>query len=528
MRDYEKKFFYLVIAGYLVYAGLFIYHTSFIIDQVRYFSLFDDGMISMRYAKNLAEGQGLVWNPGMRIEGYTNFLWVIFMALVHLLPLAQAKLSLVIQLSCALMLTANLFYVRRLALKITDNNFGAASGAVLLTAFYLPLNNWGLQGMEVGLLTLMLSLSLNLALDSLEQKSFSWSLYLILGLATLVRPDMVVPFLALILFLGVASRENRVYHLGFGLGILLCFSLGQTAFRWWYFGEVLPNTYYVKLTGFPPLLRMLRGFLVFGRFVWHTFTLPFLLPFVMLTREREYERRKLLLLWVFLGQAAYSIYVGGDAWEKWGGSNRYVSIAMPAFFVVFSWALSRLVELLQQNKSRLTPPHIPVYGILLGLSLICFNSIHGLSAWQQVLLLKPALHVEQNKKMVALGLKIKELTTRDAKVAVVWAGAIPYFSERPAIDLLGKSDRKIAHEKMRIIPSVSRYKATAFYPGHLKFNYDYSIGELKPDVIAQLWYFSEEAQPYLDEDYQDIVLDEGLGVIFLRKNSPHISNRDKI
>jgi hypothetical protein len=40
--------------------------------------LFDDAMISMRYARNFAEGYGLIWNPGQApIEGYTNWLWTL-------------------------------------------------------------------------------------------------------------------------------------------------------------------------------------------------------------------------------------------------------------------------------------------------------------------------------------------------------------------------------------------------------------------------------------------------------------------
>jgi arabinofuranosyltransferase len=47
------------------------------IDEVRYFTIFDDGMISMRHAKNFVEHKGLVWNLGERVEGFTNpvFSW---------------------------------------------------------------------------------------------------------------------------------------------------------------------------------------------------------------------------------------------------------------------------------------------------------------------------------------------------------------------------------------------------------------------------------------------------------------------
>ncbi len=41
----------------------------------------DDAYISFRYARNLVDGHGLVWNPGEWVEGYTNFLWVLILAL---------------------------------------------------------------------------------------------------------------------------------------------------------------------------------------------------------------------------------------------------------------------------------------------------------------------------------------------------------------------------------------------------------------------------------------------------------------
>ena len=40
----------------------------------------DYAFISFRYARNLADGLGLVWNVGERVEGYTNFLWTLMMA----------------------------------------------------------------------------------------------------------------------------------------------------------------------------------------------------------------------------------------------------------------------------------------------------------------------------------------------------------------------------------------------------------------------------------------------------------------
>ena len=71
--------------------------ASVVLDGKTYFWLDDDQMVSMRYGRNLAEGKGLVWNEGERIEGYTNFLWTLVMAAVHLLPVGDHNASLVVK-----------------------------------------------------------------------------------------------------------------------------------------------------------------------------------------------------------------------------------------------------------------------------------------------------------------------------------------------------------------------------------------------------------------------------------------------
>jgi hypothetical protein len=73
------------------------------------------------------------------------------------------------------------------------------------------------------------------------------------------------------------------------------------------------------------------------------------------------------------------------------------------------------------------------------------------------------------------GLRYRRSTTPEATIAFSAAGNQGYFSERPAIDLLGKSDRRIARERPR---------TEDFRPGHNKFDYAWSIGHLQPDLVA--------------------------------------------
>ena len=70
----------------------------------------DDAFISFRYAKNLAQGMGLVYNAGERVEGYTNFLWTTLISFGIKFGLDPVRFSMVVGISCSLM--ALLLFVR--------------------------------------------------------------------------------------------------------------------------------------------------------------------------------------------------------------------------------------------------------------------------------------------------------------------------------------------------------------------------------------------------------------------------------
>jgi len=505
-----------VMAACALYALAFIARTSFRIQGERYFSLFDDAMISMQYGRNLAQGYGLVWNPGgERLEGYTNPLWVLYMAGVHLLPLPASKISLVVQLTGAALLLVNLVLGAKITEHLASGSRLAQVTAILLTAFYWPLSNWALQGMEVSLLCVTVTLSVWLALRALHTERLPYLLYLVLGVGTLVRPDMVVPLVTVWLFLLITDRINRQTHARLGLATLCVFVGGQTAFRWLYYGDVLPNTYYLKMTGYPVLLRVARGALVFWDFAWRLFLglLPVLPGIILLRRNRGTA----LLLSLIAAQCWYSIYVGGDAWEWAGGSNRYISIVMPLVFVLVGCGVGELTRRLPRIQLAMTAAVL--------ITAVTVNLATGWDAAKRWLLLsKPLLSGDVAEK-VQSALLIREVTTPQAMVAIRWAGAAPYFMERPALDMLGKIDRRVAHEPMHLPPAAAPLDTTLRYfdPGHLKYDYGYSIGQLKPDVVQELEKdeHPEEAEPYLESTYRKVILpgDWSAQTVYLRRGS---------
>jgi hypothetical protein len=255
--------------------------------------------------------------------------------------------------------------------------------------------------------------------------------------------------------------------------------MGETAFRLWYFGDPLPNTYYLKVTGIPVLMRVSRGVAVTAVFLLQISPLVFLIA--LRARLSDWRSRHTYLLSIFALQLLYNIYVGGDAWEWWGGSNRFISIAMPLLFVM---AATSLVGLLRRPAWSASAGAWTVAGAL-ALNLLAFST-SPIPAWKRMLLIERPLENGEDSEMVRAALAIRRHTNPSEVVAVSWAGAIPYFSEHPAIDLLGKMDRHIAHEPMHVPKGPGG--STRFIPGHLKWDYSYSIDVLKPDIIqAPLW-----------------------------------------
>jgi len=493
--------FILLLVIIAVYMGVYIYQTSFISNGERYFVLFDDAMISMTFAKNLAEGYGLVWNPGETppIEGYTNPLWVVFMAVFHLFPIPAPKMSLVFQICGGLFLLANLVFVKKISEEFSENAF-IPYLAVILTALYVPLNNWGLQGMEVSILVLMISGVSYLTILSIKNEKFSKWIYISLFFGTLVRMDMVVPYLVFWFFFLFFDPKNRIKHLLWGVGFLILSFAGQTLLRYFYYGDFLPNTYYLKMTGMPLILRVKRGLFVLIEFIrefnWVLFALPFI---VLLFR---FDKSKLLILLLFLAQIAYSVYVGGDAWEHKGGANRYISVAIPLFFILFVSGLEQiknaLLTVVKEYESIIKFAANIGLVLIAFLSLLNFNFLNGnRNNIKRIFLLYEPSFIEGNKWNLNIVHAVNKITTPQADIAVIGAGSIPYFTSRPAIDILGKCDSYVAHLPAHI-PSGGLVNIR---PGHMKWDYEHSFGKLKPDMILGVWENPGEADEILDEFY---------------------------
>jgi hypothetical protein len=543
-----RLFWWLILFAASVFYLLFILRTGFTVYGERYYTLFDDAMISMRYAQNLAAGHGLVWNPGEvpPVEGYTNLLWTLWMAAIHLLPLPLSKTSLVVMASGALVLLAQLWVVAATARILTGiRRSWAGLFAVFLTAFSFPLIYWTLRGMEVGFLALLASAGTLLAFRLQEERrpAFLCGLALCLAALVLTRDDAITIAGVLVAYVvltapGWRSRAGTAAVLGAAVVVPKAIHL---AFRWSFYGDVLPNTYYLKLGGSTLADRIGRGALTFGSVLTqHLLPLMAVAGLLLLALRRggdpRLRSRLFLLAALVLVQSAYTVYVGGDAWEYMRMANRYVAIALPALALLAGLGLARLGEaggpeprtlgivvglgvlagglwnLGEKAAEHLTSPHDLAWGIALAVAGAALAGLFRLSprggnagawartdrariAWALALwalvngkgalqwVADNAYELPMNIQMTRVGLLIRDSTDPQASIAVAAAGSTPYFSERPTVDVLGKCDRRIAR-----LP-----RSRSFMPGHDKQDYAYSFGELRPDVVADYWHPKPDA-----------------------------------
>jgi hypothetical protein len=504
------------------------------------FLLFDDAMISMTYARNLAEGHGLVWGDGQRVEGYSNLLWTLLLSGAHLLPLRDATTALVVMIGGALILLATIVVTGRIVGELAPGRPLLEATAMLLTGFCYPLVFWTLRGFEVGLAALLVALMVLLSLRLTRRFSAREALALggAMAAVVLTRDELLVPCLLVGGFLAwsAAPATRRSLAIRAGAPVLVA-AIGHVIFRLAYYGDALPHPYYLKLGNIPLETRLDRGLVASGYAVTVELYAPLLLAAAYFVfRRRSVPRGALLAAALVLFQFAYSLWVGGDFVEPIQFANRYLSTAAPLLMVLAALGIGELIDGAWRSWAQIAvgagfvvaaalvakdwlptdrlafPPHdglvarrlavalvfavvvflVPLIlrrlpdrartaggaAAVLGLAALVLLQVDGRAVgdWRH----DGPQGLQNEIGWAGYGAIIRRDTDPGTRVAMTGAGALAYFAHRPGVDLLGKMDRTIAHEHGRT--------SIRFHPGHNKWDYDHSLGRLRPEVVTELWY----------------------------------------
>jgi hypothetical protein len=488
---------------YIIWALAFIVHSSYIAtDGRRYFNLFDDAMISMRYAWNFAHGYGLVWNTGEYVEGYTNLLMTLLMSAAAFLfekryaPLAIQIIGIFFSLGTA-------FF----ALKIFETLKVFKTFRFLpfiLVLLYYPLNFWSLMGMETGLLSFLLGAGVYASLcyvEKLETK-YLWGMAIFFGLAHLTRNEsLLFAALAFVYLISTLKHGKKYVQWFFLAGALYSlFVIGQIAFRYFYYGELVPNTYTLKLVGMAFDDRIKNGWGFIKPYLTQT---GFIIVSAFAGILWKPSKWKNYLFGFFLVSVLYQIYVGGDSWNYW----RIMAPTMPFLLVTFILSLLEFFEGAKFENAA-----------LLSLSLIGIV-IADARFMREFLLLDLAYQNNYARAHVETAIALNELTDEDATIGVFWAGTLPYYLDRQSIDFLGKSDKYIAN----LLPDMTGQSAgfgMTSIPGHNKHDLTYSIQKLLPTYAEEFDYGVEKLSGWAQERY--VRVKYGEAKLYLLKDSPHV------
>ena len=465
----------------------------------------DDAFISYRYAANLVDGHGLVWNPGERVEGFTNPLWTGLVALALALGFEATATGAALGLASA---AALLFCTAALAWWL----LGPADGwlaplAVMPLAASSAFVFWSTSGLET-------ALGAALACGVLLAHAAGRRTATVGLLVALTYTRMDGALLAAVLLahdLGPRWRDPRawsagaVYAAALGLGALARFA---------YYGAWLPNTYWANVGGTPAALGLdyVALFVAGGP--------GLLLPAAIYAVVRIPAARP-AAIWIGL-HTAYVVRVGGDAFAF----DRFMLVVLGPLCALAVAGLVRLAHERPWAAWALAPTYAAAFALALtGTLPTAFVALFGLPwlamAWRLSARPAPPWALRGGIAAVALGCiaavviaggpsgvaRARGESARNVALAKEWQwaaymiglqkrrstllleagpprlvasgaiGSLGFYSRLPILDVLGLTDphiaRAVVDDEGRGLPM----------PGHARSDADYVFAQA-PDVIV--------------------------------------------
>ncbi len=428
----------LIALGLIVIIALYLWHAI----SVGY--VVDDAYISLRYAHNFAQGHGLVYNVGVRVEGYTNFLWVLSLGIiswicphVDMLVVAQG-----ISLAFGVATLVLMFVLARRSIEASPWMWLAGPLMLAGNSSFCAWSTGGLASTAYAFLIL-----LALVMHDREFRTGKGALGSVIPIAllSLVRGDGFVWF-ALFSVVRIVEHMRRGEspfnrRLVIWGTVFFAVLVPYIIWRTWYYGYPLPNTYYAKVGGSFDLymrgIRHTKHFLEqYGGALWLTLIA---LSWVKRDAAPWVQGGR----WIALGWFAYIIQVGGDGLAFY----RFFSYITPVLYMLTAVGLYEIMSWAKTHSPQVSSPRLRV-----AFSAIVLL-IAGLGSQQSIQVLRhadPAIapyHHFDNyfiARCAAAGTWLAENSQEDDVIASTPAGAISYFSNRSVIDMLGLTDSHIA------------------------------------------------------------------------------------
>lgn len=452
MKTFARTSFLLALS-FLIIIGIYLLQVWF------YAFTQDDAFISYRYVQNFLGGKGLVFNNGEQVEGFTNFFWVIILALSGSWGLDIIIVSKILGIVSGCVLLFVLFgFSRRLEppqpwyyhLAVP---FWLAAAAVFAY--------WSISGLEEAFFTTCVVTGVFLYLFRPV-----WSLPLFI-LAAVIRPEGALIF-GLVELGGLIYLERDWKRLFQDVIIFIIFVAPLYSFRLWYYGQILPNTFYAKT-------ELSWAYLQSGiNYHWLFFKQYGLfggIPILIIAGYRLFSPRERLILFLVGGYCLYILIIGGD----WLQGHRFFLPIFPLLLLLFQ----RVIWLGSQVLSR----QYSGFGALYKAAIVGCATLFVLLPWQQM----RTIHFWSKalvEKMTLLSKAFTYFTPNEASIALSDIGAFSYnLRNRIVIDLWGLTDTYIPRHPKPVPGIKSGWKERTY-------NVEYVLAR-QPDYIL----FSTNPKP---------------------------------
>jgi len=394
----------------------------------------DDAYITYRYAENFYKGFGLVFNKGERVEGYSNFLYLILMTPSFFFGRNNVYFYSLILNSILFSLSIFLFFdlVKNSTDRIT----------ALISSSILSINPWIWLNVASGLETTLVFLLFILILKFIDDFKKIKLLLIFLTLTILSRIDGFV--IAFFVCLYLLANKRYIHFCLSSLFISSVFAI-QSLFRYLYYGNFISNTFYAKFYNIDLNHKISYACFYFFKNLLFTglWFLFFITAYLSLKRMLKGNFDKIMfyqlfpMLWV-----CYIFMIGGDNYNE-----RFLLILIPCLLYAVC-CLSSIKKQVLITTFFLQIIFVPI---------------------------DERFHYVLNKydPRIAVGDFIKKHYPNRI-IAVDAAGKIPFFSEAKTIDILGLTDPHISRKTVK--------KEDAFIPGHIKYDPVYVLNK-EPDLI---------------------------------------------
>jgi len=418
----------------------------------------DDAFIVLRYARNLAQGSGLVFNPGERVEGFTSPTWILLMA-----PVEFAGLDAILVARLLGLLAGMATIVAAVPLSRRLMGPGASPAWSLFAPALLAANGsfacWAPAGLETSLFTLLVTAAFLAAVGGRALTAAALA-----ALCIFTRPEGAVVFAVLAGGDLLGPRTDRLARLRYWAVPLLALA-ALTAFRLAYYGDPVPNTFYAKTGG--TWAQWYRGLGYVGEYASDHEGLPLMLTPVLFSLAAGDARLRLIAAGV-LALWAEVVWVGGDGLPMY----RFMLPPLPLALVLQGVLLQRLLA--YAAKAFPLGWGARVVGAIAFATLVAVHLSPPLLGGHYLnYQYQQAVEVPRWRRV---GLWLREHSRPGDSLAAVPIGAVSYYSGLISYDMLGLTDRHIAR---RELPSMGQG-----WPGHEKHDGQYILGRRPTYILA--------------------------------------------